>query len=63
MIWVSGLFSVATSAGRTIKFGVSSDLGSFGGEISTPNLDRLANEGLRFTGFHTASACSPTRFV
>ncbi|KAF8601471.1 alkaline phosphatase-like protein [Ceratobasidium sp. AG-I] len=38
-----------------------SDLGSFGGEISTPNLDRLADDGLRFTGFHTASACSPTR--
>ncbi|SCU79708.1 LANO_0A07250g1_1 [Lachancea nothofagi CBS 11611] len=37
------------------------DLGSFGGEIDTPNLDALANEGLKFTGFHTASACSPTR--
>ncbi|KAG8706576.1 hypothetical protein FRC08_000960, partial [Ceratobasidium sp. 394] len=38
-----------------------SDLGCFGGEISTPNLDGLASAGLRFTGFHTASACSPTR--
>lgn len=38
-----------------------SDLGAFGGEIATPNLDALAYEGLRFTGFHTASTCSPTR--
>ena len=38
-----------------------SDLGAFGGEIATPNLDRLALAGLRFTDFHTAPACSPTR--
>jgi len=38
-----------------------SDLGAFGGEIATPNLDSLAEAGLRFTDFHTASACSPTR--
>lgn len=37
------------------------DIGCFGGEIETPNLDRLGRDGLRFTGFHTASACSPTR--
>lgn len=38
-----------------------SDLGAFGGEIATPNLDALANAGVRFTGFHTAPTCSPTR--
>ncbi|KAI1864704.1 hypothetical protein JX265_008428 [Neoarthrinium moseri] len=38
-----------------------SDVGAFGGEIETPNIDRLAQEGLRLTEFHTASACSPTR--
>lgn len=38
-----------------------SDLGAFGGEIATPNLDRLAQSGVRFTQFHTAAACSPTR--
>ncbi len=38
-----------------------SDLGSFGGEIATPNLDALALSGVRFTGFHTAATCSPTR--
>lgn len=38
-----------------------SDLGSFGGEMKTPNLDRLAKEGLRFTQFYVAPSCSPTR--
>ena len=38
-----------------------SDLGAFGGEINTPNLDKLASEGLRMTQFHTAATCSPTR--
>ncbi|KAG7864290.1 hypothetical protein KL919_000318 [Ogataea angusta] len=37
------------------------DLSPFGGEISTPNLYKLALDGYRFTQFHTASACSPTR--
>ena len=38
-----------------------SDFGSFGSEIPTPNLDRLAQSGLTFTNFHTAPSCSPTR--
>ena len=38
-----------------------SDLSCFGGEIRTPNLDKLANNGLRFTDFHAAAACSPSR--
>ncbi|KAM6480795.1 alkaline phosphatase-like protein [Trichoderma sp. SZMC 28011] len=40
-----------------------SDVGAFGGEIQTPNLDRLAYapSGVRMTNFHTASMCSPTR--
>ncbi|KIW43782.1 uncharacterized protein PV06_04849 [Exophiala oligosperma] len=38
-----------------------SDVSPFGGEIKTPHLARLASEGLRFTDFHAASACSPTR--
>ena len=40
-----------------------SDIGCFGGEIRTPNIDALAahNDGLRFTDFHAAAACSPTR--
>ncbi|PSN70391.1 arylsulfatase [Corynespora cassiicola Philippines] len=38
-----------------------SDTGCFGGEISTPNIDQLGYNGLRFTDFHTAALCSPTR--
>ncbi len=37
------------------------DLGCYGGEIHTPNLDNLALLGLRSTSFHTAPTCSPTR--
>ncbi len=37
------------------------DLGSFGSEINTPNLDKLARAGVRFSSFYTASTCSPTR--
>ena len=37
------------------------DVGAFGGEIATPNLDELANRGVRFSNFHTAASCSPTR--
>ena len=37
------------------------DIGAFGGEIRTPNLDALAASGLRFTSFYTAATCSPTR--
>lgn len=38
-----------------------SDIGAFGGEIDTPNLDALAKRGVRLTGFHTTPTCSPTR--
>jgi len=38
-----------------------SDLGSYGGEIETPNLDLLAREGLRFRQFYNSSKCTPTR--
>lgn len=38
-----------------------SDLGSYGSEIETPNLDRLAKEGLRLQQFYNNSICAPTR--
>jgi arylsulfatase len=38
-----------------------SDMGSFGSEIKTPNLDSLAKDGVRFTNFYTHASCSPTR--
>lgn len=38
-----------------------SDIGCYGGEIDTPNLDRLARNGLRFTQFYNSPRCSPSR--
>ncbi len=38
-----------------------SDLGSFGSELKTPNLDALAKNGLRFTQFYNGARCCPTR--
>jgi arylsulfatase len=38
-----------------------SDIGCFGSEISTPNLDKLAKNGIRFTQFYNASRSCPTR--
>jgi len=37
------------------------DLGSFGGEMSTPNLDTLARNGIRLSNFHSSASCAPTR--
>jgi arylsulfatase A-like enzyme len=41
-----------------VGFGAPS---TFGGVIPTPALDRIANDGLRYTNFHTTALCSPTR--
>lgn len=38
-----------------------SDLGCYGGEIQTPNLDKLATNGVRFTQFYNTARCCPTR--
>lgn len=38
-----------------------SDIGCYGGEIDTPNLDSLANTGIRFTQFYNTGRCCPTR--
>jgi arylsulfatase A-like enzyme len=38
-----------------------SDIGCYGGEIETPNLDRLAANGLRFSQFYNTARCSPSR--
>ncbi len=37
------------------------DIGAFGSEIRTPNLDRIAYDGVRLTNFHAAPTCAPTR--
>ena len=41
-----------------VGFGIAD---TFGGEVHTPTLTKLANEGLRYNAFHTTSICSPTR--
>lgn len=38
-----------------------SDVGAFGSEIATPHIDALARAGMRFSNFHVAGSCSPTR--
>jgi arylsulfatase A-like enzyme len=38
-----------------------SDFGCYGSPIKTPTIDRLASEGLRYSGFHTTAMCSTTR--
>ena len=38
-----------------------SHLGCYGSTLATPNIDQLAAQGLRYTGFHTTSLCSPSR--
>jgi hypothetical protein len=41
-----------------VGFGVTTP---FGGPVPTPTMERLAQEGLRYTQFHTTALCSPTR--
>lgn len=38
-----------------------SDVGAFGSEIATPNIDALARVGVKFSNFHVSASCSPTR--
>jgi len=38
-----------------------SDIGCYGGEIDTPNLNRMAQQGVRFTNFYNTARCCPTR--
>ena len=38
-----------------------SDIGCYGSEVQTPNLDKLGEGGLRFTRFHNTSKCFPSR--
>jgi arylsulfatase A-like enzyme len=67
---VAAFFAVAAHASEQKKPNILliiaddmgySDLGCFGGEIKTPNLDALAKRGLRATNFYVGPTCSPTR--
>ena len=62
----AALASEASAPRPHIVIFLADDLGSFdvgwrGGEIPTPNLDKLAARGVRFTQFYNAARCSPTR--
>ena len=39
-----------------------SDIGSYGSEINTPNIDQLAAEGLRFSNYRSSASCAHTSF-
>jgi len=66
---VSAIASAADTPGRpniVIILGDDlgfADMGEFGSEIKTPNLDSLAKDGVRFTNFYTHASCSPTRSI
>ena len=56
----------ARTGAPNVLFWIIDDVGygqmsAFGGLVNTPNIDRLANNGLRYTNMHTTALCSPTR--
>ncbi len=66
LVYLVGVFSVFGAARPNILIILSddmgfSDLGCYGSEIATPNLDALAKGGLRFTQFYNTARCCPTR--
>ncbi|MGQ9503869.1 MAG: arylsulfatase [Thermogutta sp.] len=65
LLWGSTQFSWAAERPNIVIILVDdmgwSDIGCYGSEIPTPNLDSLAKNGLRFTQFYNTGRCSPTR--
>ncbi len=75
-VWLTGLMALALTAAAAAPAADQvrpnivvlvaddwgfSDVGAFGSEIATPNLDELARRGTRFSNFHTSASCAPTR--
>lgn len=64
-LFVTGLASIASEQPNVLIIMADdlgySDLGCYGGEIETPNLDRLAANGLRYTQFYNTARCWPSR--
>lgn len=68
--WLSGALLAFAVAGASARPNILliladdlgySDIGCYGGEIPTPNLDRLAAEGVRFRQFYNTARCCPSR--
>ena len=65
-LWTSASFAAAETGRPNILLIVAddlgyADLGVYGSDIDTPNIDALAASGMLFTQFHTAPMCAPTR--
>jgi len=70
LVFLWALFSTTTNFAQQPKPNIIlimaddlgySDIGCYGSEIQTPNIDRLASEGLRFRTFYNMAKCNPTR--
>ena len=66
LMWIAATITPATGALPNIVLVLAddmgwSDLGCYGSEIATPNLDALARDGLRFAQFYNSARCCPTR--
>ena len=66
IFWLYCLTGMAFGASPNIVLILADDLGfsdiaPYGSEILTPNISRLADEGVQFTNYHTAAMCSPSR--
>lgn len=64
--WIPFTQPIAPGGAPNILFIVWDDVGygtmdTFGGPVETPNMTRIADEGIRFSNFHTTALCSPTR--
>src|SRR6478735_10699866 len=64
--WSPYVPPVAPDNSPNVVYIVLDDVGfaamsNYGGPIETPNIDRIMNDGVRYTQFHTTALCSPTR--
>ena len=64
--WEPFIEPAAPEGAPSVVYVVLDDVGfsameTFGGPIATPNISRIAEQGIRYTNFHTTALCSPTR--
>ncbi|MBV9681174.1 MAG: sulfatase-like hydrolase/transferase, partial [Solirubrobacterales bacterium] len=64
--WEPFIEPAAPDGAPNVLYVVLDDVGfsamdTFGGPIETPNITRVAEQGIRYTNFHTTALCSPTR--